>query len=150
VLRFGDGITQIDDGLFQGGVLDVQREWANLKEHVDVVLVLTNEFGDHGLLPDDGPQIIYFGIPDCATGLDQHVFDELRARCAALADKRVLTVCFMGENRSGLASALVLMARGKAPADAAKLVHERGPHRSVSQPHSFWNPGFNRQVAECR
>lgn len=91
-----------------------------------------------------GVEHIVFPIDDNANGSDQ--FDAVRDLAHSVANRRVLAICHMGENRSGLLSALILADRGIPPAEAVQTVQREGPHNSPTQAHSFWNPGFVRQV----
>jgi hypothetical protein len=94
--------------------------------------------------PPDGVQLIYYPIDDDANG--SPVFDEVRALARSVSKRRVLSICHMGENRSGLLSALILVERGMTPQGAVTAVQQLGPLNSPDQTTSFWNPGFVRQV----
>ena len=141
---------RIEDGLYQGAMRIVVEHWPEIRNAVDVVLILAHSVE---FIPEEyepGIVKIVMPIPDDPNGLDQERWDRLWSICEFVKDKRVLTVCHMGENRSGLASAMILMARGRSPAEAIRLIRASGPARSAGQPYLLWNPGFARQVAECR
>lgn len=135
-------IREIAPNLWQGALRHVVEDWETIKDKFETVLLLADEVER---IPRER-DIYTFAIPDDPDGLSQNAFWQLVGFAAAFKAHRVLTVCHMGENRSGLMSALILIHRGMAPNAAADLVQMNGPHNSPSQPHSFWNPGFNRQV----
>ena len=133
------GVQKIADGLWQGALAHASV-WSCANEHIDVAVLMA---GVAEPLPF-GVEHIWFPINDNADGCE--CFMDVRALAHQVAKQRVLTICHMGENRSGLLSALILVERGISPQDAVALVQARGPHNSPTQPHSFWNPGFVRQV----
>lgn len=136
-------MKEIAPGLYQGALWDATQ--GNLPD-VDVVLLLTPE-SDRAALPEKpNVEVIKFPITDAQLGLDRWTFDKLSGICKRISDKRVLTLCFRGENRAGLASALILYHRGVSPENAVETVQRNGPLKSVGRPHSFWNAGFVRQV----
>lgn len=133
------GVQEIAPGLYQAAFTDAMQ-WVTASDHVDVAVLMCG-----GTLPHSIPQID-FPIDDNASGCDRLAAVQELAR--SISTQRVLSVCHMGENRSGLLSALVLIARGESPEHAVALVQTNGPHNSESQPHSFWNPGFIKQVLD--
>ena len=130
------GVREIAPGLYQAAWTDAST-WTG--GSVDVLVYMA---GDAQVNPNI-PQIS-FPIDDNAEGCDR--FADVQTLAKSLASKQVLTVCQIGENRSGLLSALILVARGWDPISAVTTVQYHGPHHSATQPHSFWNPGFVRQV----
>lgn len=136
-------MKQIAEGLWQSSQRDVSSVSS---EQFDVVFWMC---GGPISVPF-GVELVDFAIPDDPNGCAPELFDRLRRLAAAHAHLRVLTVCSMGENRSGLMSALILVARGMEPEDAVRRVQEKGPHNSPDRPHSFWNPGFVKQVLSMK
>ena len=138
---------RVAEGLYQGAMRYVAERWSEIRGTVDVVLILAHEVE---FIPAEyiGPWKIVFPIPDDPNGLDPDTWERLRDLVGwiAQAQRRVLTVCHMGENRSGLASALLLIERGCCPADAINLVRAAGP--AHGGPHLLWNPGFEKQIRE--
>lgn len=132
------GVQQIAPGLYQSALAHASA-W-NAVGVVDVAVLMATPVEP---LPV-GVDHIVAPIDDNADGCDR--LDDVRALAKEVAGKRVLSICHMGENRSGLLSTLILIQRGMAPADAVALVQKNGPHNSPTQPHSFWNPGFVRQA----
>ena len=135
---------QIEPGLWQGAMRLVAEE--GLPEDVDVVLICAHEVERIDVGYDSGIVKIVFPVPDEPSGLDAETFTRLMDLCFWVARRRVLTVCHMGENRSGLASCLILMARGKTAEEAIAAIRASGPPRSSGKPYLFWNPGFVQQV----
>lgn len=93
--------------------------------------------------------LVDYEIPDDPNGLDAAVFDDLVDLARMYKDCGCMTVCQMGENRSGLMSTLILIARGVETEEAIKTVQDNGNMNSVqsqAKGHSFWNPGFAAQV----
>ena len=129
------GVCEIAPGLYQAAVADAST-WTG---SVDVLVSMA---GDAQVNPNI-PQIS-FPIDDNANGCDR--FADVQALAKSVASRQVLAVCQIGENRSGLLSALILVARGWHPISAVTTVQYHGPHHSATQPHSFWNHGFVRQV----
>ncbi len=86
-------------------------------------------------------------VPDDARGLSDKTLELLWAVANGLAGFRLLIVCRAGENRSGLAAALVLMARGLSVEQAIAQVQERGP--ATTHEHALWNPGFLDDLRRC-
>jgi len=84
-------------------------------------------------------------IPDDPNGLPDALFAYLQRWAKVLSGVRVLTVCHMGENRSGLASALLLMAQGKTAQGAIAAIRASGTPLT-DNPYFLWNPGFVRQL----
>lgn len=142
------GIAQIEPGLYQGALACVLAQWTDIQDKVDTVILLAGGLsGGIGTIPQElGMSYYDFPILDDANGLPSDVFWQLFGFCGALAHKKVLVVCHMGENRSGLAACMILIHRGHLPTEAVQLVHTKGNHLSKTQPHSFWNPGFNKQI----
>lgn len=135
---------QIADKLWQGALAHVSQD--GYPEGVEVVLLMAERV--EALPNAANVPVLYLPIPDNPDGLTEEQFAQVYGLCRAVQGACVLTICHMGENRSGLASALLLCLRGMEPAAAVKLVQTNGPHNSSNAPHSFWNPGFNKQVLE--
>ena len=133
------GIREIAPGLFQSALVHASNETV-ISASVDVTVLMAALVEP----PPSTPRFVYFPIDDNAAGSPQ--FEEVRALAASVATSRVLSLCHMGENRSGLLSALILVERGVPPALAVAVVQNRGPVNSSGQTHSFWNPGFVAQV----
>ena len=94
------------------------------------------------------PWAVHTPIDDNAMGCDQ--LDMVRSVAKRLSRERVLTVCSMGENRSGLASACLLNLRsGRGGPDAVAYIRDKVRPRT-GQPHVLWNPGFVKQVEEMK
>ena len=129
------GVCEIAPSLYQAAWTDAST-WTG---SVDVLVCMAGNAHVNPNIPQ-----ISFPIDDNAEGCDRFV--EVQNLAKSVATQRVLTVCHMGENRSGLLSALILVERGWYPVSAVTTVQFYGPHTSPSQPHSFWNPGFVRQV----
>src|SRR3990167_6331127 len=140
-------IYRIDDRLYQGAMRFVSEQWQCVLEDIepDVVLLMAEEVE---LIPhDDFPLIIGFPVPDDPNGLNSGTFKELSKLCRIIGDSTVLTVCHMGENRSGLASALILVHYGYSPTEAIDLIRKQVQPNSDA-PHVLWNPGFVKQLLE--
>jgi len=135
-------MKQIAEGLWQTGTLHEERIPIN---DVDVVFWMCGQAPPAPF----GKILIDYPIPDDPDGLPKEVFQDLWALACALRDKNILTVCNAGENRSGLVSVLVLLARGLNVERAISIVQENGPRYSADKEHAFWNPGFVRQVREA-
>lgn len=133
------GVQRIAEGLYQAALAHASV-WTGATECVDVAVLMAQPVEPMPV----GVEHITFPINDNADGCE--CLDVVRAIARSVATQRVLTICHMGENRSGLLSALILVERGEAPSEAVRIVQENGPHNSPTQPHSFWNPGFVRQV----
>ena len=131
---------EITPGLWQSPLAFVLQEWPTLKDQVDVV-VLMAELTEG--VPSDVP-FVYFPIPDDPNGCAS--IEQVRLLAEMVGRFRVLTICHMGENRSGLLSALILVYQGMLPEEAVRLVQTRGPTTSDPERGSFWNPGFVQQV----
>ncbi len=135
-------IKKIAPGLWQSALAHVLPNWNSISADCHTIALMATLAEP---LPGNVP-LIYFPIDDNASGTDR--LDTIRELAKMLANVPVLTVCHIGENRSGLLSALILVERGYKPAEAVALVQREGPHNSPTQAHSFWNPGFVRQVLE--
>ena len=137
---------EVEPGLYQGAMRIVVENWEEIRGAIDVVLICahTVEFIPEEYIP--AVTKIVFCIPDDPNGLDEETLARLRAICEFVKDQRVLTVCHMGENRSGLASALILIARGRTSQEAIRLIRASGAVRSHGKPYLLWNPGFVKQV----
>ena len=136
-------MNQIAEGLYQGALWDAVK---GPLPDVDVILLLTPESEKVSLPIKEGVEIRRFPITDAQLGLDRWTFERLSGICKDIATKRVLTLCFRGENRAGLASALILYHRGVSPENAIETVQRNGPLKSVERPHALWNQGFVRQI----
>lgn len=143
------GIREIAPGLSQGALAHVVRDWATeVHGHFDCVLLMAEEVEQ---IPryQGGPGVVLLPIADNADGLPSSELHFVMGFIAAMSAifPRILTVCHMGENRSGLASCCILHCRDNMTGDAAAdLVQQNGPLNSPTQETSFWNPGFNRQI----
>jgi hypothetical protein len=131
------GVQKIAPDLYQSSWDDAVK-WHDMSNYVDIAVVMCG-----GKLPQSITQI-EFPIDDNANGCD--CFSAVQELAKSVSTQRVLSVCHMGENRSGLLSTLILISRGESPAQAVALVQTNGPHNSPTQAHSFWNPGFVKQV----
>ena len=132
-------MKQIAEKLWQGSAMLGYE----MPEDIEVVFWLCGGWAD---LRDE-PQIwIYYTIPDNPEGLDKTTFFKLWQLVNTFAGCSILTVCAAGENRSGLVAAMTLIARGMEVEEAIKTVQVNG--NSNTHDHSFWNPGFVRQVRE--
>ena len=132
---------EIESGLWQSPLHSVIEEWNELRQHVDIIVVMTLG-GD--LTAINAPLVMHFPIPDDPGGCEQ--IGQVRMLARILSSYRVLTVCQMGENRSGLLSALILQARGASPEEAVQTVQQKGPATTDPERGSFWNPGFVQQI----
>ena len=132
---------RVAEGLYQTGLF----LWSDDSEppEVDVVLFCAGE--DVRMLPP-GAESVQFRFDDIEEGLPAERFAALLALCERLAGKRVMTVCAAGENRSGLASALILVARGMTPFEALLKVRAGGRTIVSGYPYPLWNPGFTSQL----
>lgn len=139
-------MNQIAPGLYQGALYDAVQ--LGMPKDVDTILLLTSE-SDSVKLPHGQttplPEVIRFPIQDVQAGLDQWTFRKLSEICERIASKKVCTLCFKGENRAGLASALILIHRGYSPEEAIKTVQSNGPSKTAGKT-SLWNMGFQRQL----
>lgn len=138
-------VKQIAAGLYQGPLYDAVQEWKTLEPSIDVVLVMTHESGDVKI-PRGKVDVMPFHIIDSPSGLDDWTFQRLSGACAELASRRVLTACYKGENRAGLASALILVHRGMTPEEAIRIVQQNGPVSTPGHKTALWNVAFANQV----
>ena len=136
-------MKQIAEGLWQGALRHVHEQ--GLPAEITAVALMATQVESVPLRP--GVLFIYFPIDDNADGLDAETFKVCIALADFLKDFKVLTICHMGENRSGLLSSLILGARGVDAETAVKTVQQRG-NPNKDRGYSFWNPGFVRQVRE--
>ena len=132
---------EIAPGLWQSPLHSLIDEWDELQQHVDVIVVMALG-GDLTVL--NAPLVLHFPISDDPAGCEQ--IGQVRVLAGILSSYSVLTVCQMGENRSGLLSALILRARGDSPEKAVRTVQQNGPSTTDPERGSFWNPGFVQQV----
>lgn len=97
-----------------------------------------------------GCVMVDFPIHDSDKGVPPEVFKDLVHLAFTFAHRPVLTVCQCGENRSGLMSALTLIARGFAVDRAIEIVQLNGPLACSKgdKRRSFWNEAFVKQVKE--
>ncbi len=136
-------IKKITEGLYQGALRHVSED--GVPEGVDAIVLMAEKAEP---IDTDVP-IFYLPIPDDPNGLDNDVFNVVYALANYMIKfKTVLTVCHMGENRSGLMSVLILIVRGVMSYDAIDLVQNCGPVNSTDCKHSFWNPGFVTQAED--
>ena len=135
-------IKQIDHSLWQGAFSDVAVE--GIPEEVEIVILMASTADLPPLRP--GQILIYYPIDDTADGASAEELYNIQRIASTFADRKVLTVCYMGENRSGLMSAMILLERYDDASWAVKTVQERGPVNSGCALQSFWNPGFVQQI----
>lgn len=133
---------QITKDLWQGAMNPVARYWPSYETHIDALVVMAPWVE---LIP--AKVAYYYPIDDNDQGLPDVEFDRLSEflRTIPREHRRIMTICHMGENRSGLASVLRLIHNGVGTDDAIDLVRSTVKPRS-GQPHVFWNPGFVAQV----
>jgi hypothetical protein len=127
---------EVEEGLWQSSAYDAAR----MPLTTDFMLWLCYESS-----PPHDSRVFYFPIPDSAEGLSIEHFWGLYGICQVLEGRTVTTVCAMGQNRSGLASAMILIARGWRVGDAIARVQTKIPN-------GLWNEGFVdqlRQLLEC-
>ncbi len=131
------GMCRILDDLYQGPASAITAQML-VAESIEVVW---------SLVPVDFPvPTVCTLIADDAQGLPTDTLELLWAIANGLACFRVLTVCRAGENRSGLAAALILMVRGHPVETAIRQVQEYGP--ATTREYSLWNPGFLKNLRE--
>lgn len=138
-------MKRIAEGLWQASAM---RGFEIPKEAEVVFWLCGNAPKKHHALSTDRT-LIDFEIPDDPTGLPDAVFQDLVEYARDYKDAGIITVCAMGENRSGLMSALVLIARGVPVEEAIATVQQNGNVNSLpaeTKGHSFWNAGFAEQV----
>lgn len=136
------GVYQVTDRLWQGSIFHVLREWERVKPHIDIAFLLGEPYGYPPQESDDPPFVVAT-IADDPNGCD--CLNDVREMVRRVKDQRVLFICAVGENRSGLASALWLIEQGMTPDAAISLLREK-VKPNTTQPHVLWNPGFERQV----
>ena len=136
------GVREIAPGLYQSALAHASVD-TEIVKHVDVAVLMASLAEP---MPPGLQELVIFPIDDNAAGTEH--FEAVRNIARTVKDQRVLTICHMGENRSGLLSTPILVERGMKPKDAVALVQKNGPVNSSDQTHSFWNPGFVRQVLE--
>lgn len=131
-------IKQIADNLWQAPLhAAVAGPLPPIKQIVSMV-----QFPDVAIADD--VDVLELPIDDNPSGTDR--FDDLDDYADVLKDTPLMTVCHMGENRSGLFSAMVLVHRGVTPRAAVDTVQNNGPQTTHDHDTSFWNPGFVNQV----
>lgn len=94
--------------------------------------------------------VLHVPFDDNADGVSDSTWEHLFHLTHYVIAKgaRALTICTMGENRSGLLSALLLHARyGFDGQHCIDLIRQKAAPRS-GQPYTLWNPGFVRQIVE--
>ena len=138
------GVSKIEDGLYQGALSCVVKHWDEIKDLFDWIVLCATEVEK---LPRGERHILYCPIDDNDQGISEDAFRLLWLNVAS-GNGRLLTICHMGENRSGLASAMALIMRGHNVEDAITTVRREGNKISPGVPHSFWNEGFARQLRE--
>jgi len=134
-------IRKIDEGLYQTGTLIWEE--SDVPPDVDVVLFCAKV--EPAMVPEGGTTLV-FQFEDSERGVPPDKWEALVHLCASIADQKVMTVCQAGENRSGLASALVLIGRGVAVWDAVKKVQSSGKTIITEFPGPLWNRGFVDQL----
>jgi hypothetical protein len=145
-----DAIYEIAENVWQGAhgplMADPNRDALLARFNVvlpvgeggDVLSLIGSRFGFHACFPDDPA-----GVSDHTWDYFYHLTHDVIAR-----DAVALTLCAMGENRSGLVAAMLLHARtGKNGGEIIDLIRSKVRPRS-GQPYALWNPGFVRQVKE--
>ena len=118
--------NEISEGLWQVSA----KHWPDEVPDVDVVIYawpLPITIDGHPPLGGVHYVQVTFGDHDHAP-MDDAVWDSLVALTRAHAGRRVMTVCKEGKNRSGLMSALILVARGVPVEEAIALVKANGSH----------------------
>ena len=133
---------QITPSLWQGAMGPVARYWPSYEPHVDALVVMAPWVE---LIP--AKVVYYYPIDDNDQGLPTDEFRRLSEflRCVPRRHQKIMTICHMGENRSGLASALYLIHRGATVDEAIRLIRNHVMPRS-GQPYTLWNPGFVAQL----
>ena len=103
----------------------------------------------HGMgdpVPDDARVVDMRWVPDSEDGLTTAEFRKLVGFLSEIpANAPAVTMCEAGENRSGLASVVLLVLRGMDVDEAILLVREKVPP-ITDQRWVFWNRGFVAQV----
>lgn len=144
-----NGIWEITDQLSQGSDWVLQGEPDLLAEKVkDFDIILIGCYEKNVARP--GPGVFYLPFDDDPAGIDEGKWDALFKLTHGGLPKgaKVLTVCSMGENRSGLLSALVYHAKyGGEGRDIVEIIRSKAKP-NTSQPYVLWNPGFYRQVCD--
>jgi len=135
-------VWQVTDRLWQGSIFAVAREWDTLKGQIDIAFCMGEPVWSPPS-PDEEPPFVVHTIADNPAGCD--CLEHVQSLVRGVKDKRVLFICAMGENRSGLAAALWLIENGLTPDAAITLLREK-VKPNTDQPHVLWNPGFERQV----
>ena len=144
-------MLKIEEGLVQTGLMIGAGElWFQAKP--EVIWQLTEDLSDFPRIEEsDGFVKIVTPIPDDERHpLDREVLERLWSIARFVADKRVLTVCAAGQNRSGLASALILIARHGISGDEA-IVRVQGYSGRAYSFHDtvvLWNRDFQRQLRD--
>lgn len=133
----------IVEGQLAQGALDHVYN-AQCSEAFDLVIVCADEYL---VLPSSNKLVIPFddstdGVPVSTLLLLQYVIAGIEGR-----ELNVLTVCHMGENRSGFVSALILMFEGYSAEDAISLIREK-VSPLTDNPYTLWNEGFVKQLKE--
>lgn len=135
---------RVSSRIKQQALAFLSRNWDDDTAGIDVVWILAPLAEP---IPGDGLPILWSPIPDDPNGVPSYTLKQLRFWAELLQNKRVLTCCHMGENRSGLASALLLIAQGKSAQEAIDTVRAAGPPLT-DNPYLLWNPGFVAQLLE--
>lgn len=119
--------NRIDEGLWQAGVQWLPDELPEVDVILHAVPLPPKLWQQQRHPPPDlAPRIfVPFGDHTHAP-INTAVWDSLIALTKAHAQRRVLTICSQGKNRSGLMSALILIARGVSVETAIAQVKERG------------------------
>ena len=139
----------VEGRLAQGAL---QHVWqSRCSDEFDLVLICASEIE---ILPEGNKIVIPFA--DSTDGVPDSIVHMLNAILydAAFYDMNVLTICHMGENRSGFASAIYLMQnailRGDfsySAEDAISLIREK-VSPLTDNPYTLWNEGFVKQLKE--
>jgi hypothetical protein len=132
---------RIFPGIRQQALAFLVKNWESDVAGADIVWLMADEVER---IPSGIP-VLRTPIDDNANGLPDETVTGLYKWACVLRGANVCTVCHMGENRSGLASVLLMLARG-VPTSRAIALAQAHPAISGGQSHTFWNPGFVAQV----
>ena len=126
-------MIKIEEGLWQSGLMiGAGERWA--KARPEVIWQLTEDVPEYPRIEEcQGVVKIVSPIEDDdRTTMSDEVFARLWSIAKFVAGRQVLTVCMAGQNRSGLASALILLARhGYSGKAAIKVVRAAAPPRNM-------------------
>lgn len=125
-------ISQITPYLFQGSFADAKQSGWGYRDH-DVVVFCAQELqpDPHAVPPNKTRIRIPFDDTHEVFKIPMRDILKVAEVCAHAINhqRRVLSTCALGLNRSGLVSALTLIsAYGLSPKDAVELVRQKRPH----------------------